>query len=39
MSIFTEEKTSWEQEMLIREAIENAEQGFGSPEKRCAYCR
>ncbi len=28
MSIFTEEKTSWEQEMLIREAIENAEQGF-----------
>ena len=26
--MFTEEKTSWEQEMLIREAIENAEQGF-----------
>jgi hypothetical protein len=22
--MFTEEKTSWEQEMLIREAIENA---------------
>ncbi len=31
MSIFTEEKTSWEQEMLIREAIENAEQGFTVP--------
>lgn len=28
MSIFTEEKTSWEQEMLIREAIENAHRGF-----------
>ncbi|HEC2565444.1 TPA: hypothetical protein R2K44_005316 [Raoultella ornithinolytica] len=26
--MFTEEKTSWAQEMLIREAIENAEQGF-----------
>jgi hypothetical protein len=26
--MFTEERTSWEQEMLIREAIENAEQGF-----------
>ena len=26
--MFTEEKTSWEQEMLIREALENAEQGF-----------
>ena len=28
MSIFSEERTSWEREMLIREAIENAEQGF-----------
>lgn len=28
MSMFTEEKTSWAQEMLIREAIESAEQGF-----------
>nr|WP_258962975.1 hypothetical protein [Klebsiella pneumoniae] len=26
--MFTEEKTSWAQEMLIREAVENAEQGF-----------
>lgn len=26
--MFTEEKTSWEQEMLIREAVESAEQGF-----------
>ncbi|EOZ0908359.1 TPA: hypothetical protein ACYSAU_003855 [Klebsiella variicola] len=26
--MFTEEKTSWTQEMLIREAVENAEQGF-----------
>ena len=26
--MFTEEYTSWEREMLIREAIENAEQGF-----------
>jgi hypothetical protein len=26
--MFTEEKTSWEQEMLIREAMESAEQGF-----------
>jgi hypothetical protein len=26
--VHREEKTSWEQEMLIREAIENAEQGF-----------
>ncbi|HBC8110248.1 TPA: hypothetical protein KE330_000280 [Raoultella planticola] len=26
--MFTEEKTSWAQEMLIREAIEKAEQGF-----------
>lgn len=26
--MFTEEITSWEREMLIREAIENAEQGF-----------
>jgi hypothetical protein len=25
--MFTEEKTSWEQEMLIREAMESAEQG------------
>ena len=28
MSIFSEDRTSWEREMLIREAIENAEQGF-----------
>lgn len=28
MSMFTEEKTSWAQEMLIREAVENARQGF-----------
>ncbi len=28
MSIFSEERTSWEQEMLIREAIESAGQGF-----------
>ena len=28
MSIFSEERTSWEREMLISEAIENAEQGF-----------
>ncbi|MER1347260.1 hypothetical protein KJR81_11685 [Klebsiella pneumoniae] len=26
--MFSEERTSWEREMLIREAIENAEQGF-----------
>lgn len=26
--MFTEEKTSWEREMLIREAVENAEKGF-----------
>lgn len=26
--MFTEEKTSFEQEMLIREAVESAEQGF-----------
>lgn len=26
--MFTEEKTSWEQEMLIREAMESAEHGF-----------
>ena len=26
--MFTEEKTSWEREMLIREAVESAEQGF-----------
>ncbi|PIM84845.1 hypothetical protein [Raoultella planticola] len=26
--MFTEEKKSWEQEMLIREAMENAERGF-----------
>lgn len=26
--MFTEDKTSWEREMLIREAVENAEQGF-----------
>ena len=28
MSVFSEERSSWEREMLIREAIENAEQGF-----------
>ena len=28
MSIFSEDRTSWEREMLILEAIENAEQGF-----------
>lgn len=26
--MFTEDKTSWEREMLIREAVENAEKGF-----------
>lgn len=26
--MFSEERNSWEQEMLIREAVENAEQGF-----------
>ncbi|HEC0400361.1 TPA: hypothetical protein R1R37_001117 [Klebsiella aerogenes] len=26
--MFTEEKTSWEREMLIREAVENAGEGF-----------
>ncbi|HBQ3179559.1 TPA: hypothetical protein ACHV3I_001610 [Klebsiella pneumoniae] len=26
--MFSEEKTSWEREMLIREAVESAEQGF-----------
>ena len=26
--MLTEEKTSWEQEMLIREAMESADQGF-----------
>lgn len=26
--MFTEERTSWEREMLIREAIENAQKGF-----------
>ncbi len=28
MSIFSEERSSWEREMLIREAMESAEQGF-----------
>lgn len=28
MSIFSEERSSWEREMLIREAIESAELGF-----------
>ncbi|MDD9641358.1 hypothetical protein [Klebsiella michiganensis] len=26
--MFSEERSSWDREMLIREAIENAEQGF-----------
>jgi hypothetical protein len=34
--MFTEEKTSWEREMLIREAIENAEQGFTVHLKWCS---
>ncbi|SQB02468.1 Uncharacterised protein [Yokenella regensburgei] len=38
--MFTEEKTSWEREMLIREAIENAEQGFTRNfEKRESHYR
>jgi len=36
--MFTEEKTSWEQEMLIREAVESAEQGFTVHLKKwCSY--
>jgi hypothetical protein len=37
--MFTEEKTSWAQEMLIREAVENAEQGFTVHLKNGAYWR
>ncbi len=37
--MFTEEKTSWEREMLIREAVENAEKGFTVHLKKwCSHC-
>jgi hypothetical protein len=37
--MFTEEKTSWEREMLIREAVENAEQGFTVTLKNGSHYR
>lgn len=37
--MFTEDKTSWTQEMLIREAVSSAEQGFTVHLKNgCVIC-